>query len=132
MRELNECLTYEVRQPDGSWKRAYLEQIDIGDVVRCFTPNGEMRQYKNSQTGEDTPHLTFISQAAFNALHGDFSAEVTRELVKRSQVIPGHQSPAATAPTVMPDLKPETDEHDLDGFMKPAKKTRRPRAKKTS
>lgn len=33
-----ELRTYTVRQPDGSWTRAQLGQLEEGDVIRCYNP----------------------------------------------------------------------------------------------
>lgn len=38
MRTLEESRKYEVKMPDGSWQLVHWEQLDVGDIARCFPP----------------------------------------------------------------------------------------------
>lgn len=109
MRKLNECFIFEVRQADGSWVRAHLEQIDIGDVARMVRQNGEVVTFQHSKnSAEKTSLMTFISQAAYRVVHGDFEDEVLQELKRRTQVMPGENDPMEGQAIVPPpSLIPE-------------------------
>ena len=53
MRALEECRRTQVLV-DGAWQDAKWEQIDAGDIIRMFNPDGTPLLYHS-----DKPHLGF-------------------------------------------------------------------------
>lgn len=40
MKALSECCTTEVQQADGTWLKVHDEQLEDGDIIRIFHPDG--------------------------------------------------------------------------------------------
>lgn len=75
MRSMNMCRRFEVRQPDGSWCAAHMEQLDMGDIVRIY-------QVKAIATYEVEGTETFIEATVNDVASLDLSITVNPDNVK--------------------------------------------------
>lgn len=56
MRKMEEVRRTEVKQPDGTWVTATWEQLDQGDTIRMFDPDGSPVVSLEDKTTEWTVH----------------------------------------------------------------------------
>lgn len=43
MKALSDCCTTEVQQEDGTWVKVHDEQLEDGDIIRVFYPDGSRK-----------------------------------------------------------------------------------------